>query len=56
MKNTYTQPESVADFKQRIAIIMRQRETGKKYSIVGGPRAHECVVRKTLTPRRTKSN
>ena len=31
----YPQPESVADFKQRIAIIMRERETGKKYSIIG---------------------
>jgi hypothetical protein len=41
------QPESVADFKQRIAIMMRERETGKRYSIVGGPRADVCVVRKT---------
>jgi hypothetical protein len=39
------QPESVADFKQRLAIIMRERETGKKYSIVGASRADECVVR-----------
>jgi len=39
--------ETVADFRQRIAILMRERETGKKYSIVGGPRAAECVVRKT---------
>jgi hypothetical protein len=54
MKNTHTQTESVADFKQRIAIIMRQRETGKKFSIVGASRADECVVRKTHTPRRTK--
>ena len=43
------QPESVADFKQRIAIIMRERETGKKYSMVGGPRADECVTRKSKT-------
>lgn len=39
------QPESVSDFKQRIAIIMRERETGIKYSHVGGPRADACVVR-----------
>lgn len=39
------QPESVADFKQRIAIIMRERETGHKYSIIGGPRAPEGCVR-----------
>lgn len=38
--------ESVADFKQRLAIIMRQRETGHTYSIVGAPRADRCVVRK----------
>lgn len=38
--------ESVADFKQRLAILFRERETGKKFSHVGGPRAHDCVVRK----------
>jgi hypothetical protein len=37
--------ETVADFKQRIAILMRQRETGQRYSIIGGPRAAQCVVR-----------
>jgi hypothetical protein len=42
----YKPGETVADFKQRIAIMMRERETGKKYSVVGGPRAHSCVVRK----------
>lgn len=40
------QPESVADFKHRIAIIMRERETGKRYSIIGAARSHPCVVRK----------
>jgi hypothetical protein len=30
--------ESVADFKQRIAIIRRRIETGKEYSIVGASR------------------
>lgn len=40
------QPESVSDFKQRICIMMREQETGKKYSIVGASRADECVLRK----------
>lgn len=44
------QPESVADFKHRIAIIRREIETGKKYSVIGGPRAHECVVRPRQQP------
>jgi hypothetical protein len=39
--------ETVADFKARIALLMRERETGKKYSIMGASRAHDCVVRKT---------
>lgn len=33
-----------ADFKERIARMMRERETGKKWSVIGGPRAAECVV------------
>jgi len=45
------QTETVSDFKARIAIMMRERETGKKYSMVGGPRAHECVVRKNRKPK-----
>lgn len=44
-KSRISQPESVSDFKARIAIMMRERETGKKYSVMGGPRAHESVVR-----------
>jgi hypothetical protein len=40
------QPESVSDFKARIALMMRERETGKTYSMVGASRAHECVIRK----------
>ena len=44
-KMRISQPESVSDFKQRIAIMMRERETGKKYSVMGGPRADDCVVR-----------
>jgi hypothetical protein len=42
------QPESVADFKARIAIMMRQRETGQtdnRYSVIGAAHAHPCVVR-----------
>jgi hypothetical protein len=38
--------ESVADFKARIALIMRERETGKKYSLVGASRAPEILLRK----------
>ena len=37
---------NVRDFKDRIARIMRERETGKKYSVIGGPRGADCVVRK----------
>src|SRR6516162_8711600 len=38
MKRKSKRQESVADFKQRLAIMMRERETGKKYSIVGAAR------------------
>lgn len=41
--------ESVADFKQRIAIMMRERETGKKYSIIGASRPPEWCRKKDLT-------
>ena len=47
--------ESVSDFKARIALLMRQRETGKKYSIMGASRAHECVVKKS-TNRKNNDN
>jgi hypothetical protein len=33
--------ESVADFKQRIALMMRERETGKRYSVIGASRPPE---------------
>lgn len=46
--------ETVSDFKQRIAIIRREIETGKRYSLVGGPRAHSCVVRKARKRRRAR--
>jgi hypothetical protein len=38
MKRKSKRQESVADFKQRLAIMMRERETGKKYSIIGAAR------------------
>jgi hypothetical protein len=39
--------ESIADFKQRIAIIRRRIETGKEYSIIGASRipAWCCAAR-----------
>jgi hypothetical protein len=40
------QPESVSDFKSRIARMMRERETGQRYSVIGAARAHPCVVRR----------
>jgi hypothetical protein len=48
------QTESVADFKARIAQMMRERETGKKFAIVGASRAHECVVRNNSKEKDTK--
>jgi hypothetical protein len=44
--------ETVADFKARLALMMRERETGKKWSVMGGPRAHDNVVRNNK-PRKT---
>jgi hypothetical protein len=38
--------ETTPDFKARIALIMRQRETGKRYSVLGAPRTQGCVLRK----------
>jgi hypothetical protein len=40
------QPESMADFKHRIALLMRNREGGAQYSIIGAAPADPCVVRK----------
>jgi hypothetical protein len=39
--------ESIADFKERIAIIRRRIETGKEYSIIGASRipAWCCAAR-----------
>jgi hypothetical protein len=48
--------ESVADFKHRIAQLRRELETGKKFSIVGGPRAHASVVRKNNNNRKNEKN
>jgi hypothetical protein len=39
-------PELVSDFKKRIAAIKRFQDTGEVYSVIGGPRAHSCVVRR----------
>jgi hypothetical protein len=44
-KTKYPQPESVADFKQRIAIMVRERETGKKYSIIGAAPTPPALLR-----------
>jgi hypothetical protein len=41
MRLTQGHEETVADFKQRIALVMRERETGKKYSVVGASRPPE---------------
>jgi len=38
--------ETVSDFKARIALLMRQRETGNTYSVIGAARAPECQRRK----------
>jgi len=38
--------ETVADFTKRIARMMRERETGKKYSLIGASRAADAVLRK----------
>jgi len=37
--------ESTEDFKHRITAMKREQETGKRYSLIGGPRADESVVR-----------
>jgi len=37
--------ESVQDFKARLALLMRQRETGNTYSIIGASRTSECLRR-----------
>jgi hypothetical protein len=37
--------ESVADFKARLALQIRQRETGNTYSVIGASRASECLRR-----------
>lgn len=37
--------ESMADFKHRIALLMRNREGGKVYSIIGAARPDPCVIR-----------
>jgi hypothetical protein len=39
------QPESMADFKHRIALLMRNKEGGKIYSIIGAAPSDPCVIR-----------
>jgi hypothetical protein len=39
------EPEKVADFKARIARLMREREGAGNYELVGGPRGGRAVVR-----------
>jgi hypothetical protein len=39
-------PESTSDFKARIALLKRNQETGRKYSLVGASRASECELRR----------
>jgi hypothetical protein len=38
--------EKVADFKERIARMIRERETGKKYIMVGGTRTPDWCKRR----------
>jgi hypothetical protein len=42
--------ETIADFKHRIALMMRNKEGGKVYSIIGAARPHPCTIRKTTKP------
>ena len=37
--------ESIADFKHRIALLMRNKEGGKQYSIIGAARPDPSLVR-----------
>lgn len=46
----YKPQESVADFRARLAIMMRERDTGKRYSVIGAAPANECVVRRYGQP------
>lgn len=46
--------ETTPDFKARIALIRRNAETGKKWTLVGGPRAHQSVLRKNKPTKKDK--
>jgi hypothetical protein len=46
--------ETVADFKHRLALMIRERETGKKYSFIGAARSHQCVVRSSSSNNKPK--
>lgn len=41
----YKPQETVADFRERITRMVRERETGKKYSIIGAARPSPCLLR-----------
>jgi hypothetical protein len=56
MRTKQKQPESVADFKQRIARIMRERETGKRYSLVGAAPSDPCVTTDLTTRGKDDNN
>ena len=38
-------PETTAEFRARLAKMIRERETGKKYSVIGASRPHRCAIR-----------
>jgi hypothetical protein len=44
-QKTQEPQESIADFKQRIALLMRNREGGKVYSMIGAAPPDPCVIR-----------
>lgn len=46
--------ESLADFKHRIALIMRNREGGAVYSMIGAAKPDPCVVRPKARDTETK--
>jgi hypothetical protein len=53
-KHTHKPQETIADFRHRIALMIREQETGKKYSIVGACRRPEwcCKTNSSSTARR----
>lgn len=39
--------ETLADFKHRIALLMRNQKGGEIYSVIGAAKPDPCVVRNT---------